>query len=283
MKRAIRAAILPTAFAVLWGQPAARKPFQAQSSSTINYGVAKDGLQTIEIVNTAYEVSAPKIPGHPADELLVLRKTIRSREVLGDMGVESAITLETWPLGAELKQKPLYVLTMSGVDARTLDNALWVAARGLEEVEWWSVYKLGTGQHLLDTYVPLLSFSISRAEQTLRYVGLEVPPDDTADARLKDPHVVAVLTYASADRVIREALVTCDDVKRAPVLRSFADATRSVTHAGTAATQSLRIAFSRSYPSAPATVTVTIPIVRDDLDVAHAQLPAGLHATVWKR
>src|ERR1039457_6099956 len=91
------------------------------------------------------------------------------------------------------------------------------------------IYKLGSGQHLFDTYVPLLSFSISRETVTTRYVGLEVPPDDTGDMRLKQPNVVAVLTYASEDRLIREALVTCDDPKQAQLLRSYADTTRAVS------------------------------------------------------
>ena len=56
-----------------------------------------------------------------------------------------------------------------------------------------------------------------------------MPEDNAADAKLKDPHVVAVLTYASAERVLREALITSDDPKQAQTLRSFADASRSVT------------------------------------------------------
>ncbi len=277
--------VLLTAFAVpaLLGQPSTRKPFQAQSSSTINYGLNKDGQETVEIVNTTYEVSGTNVPGRGPKERLLLRKTTRSKEVLGDIGVDAAITLETWPLGADVKQRALYAVTVTGLDAKTVDNSLWVAARGIEEVEWWSVYKLGTGQHLFDTYVPVLSFSTSRAEQTLRYAGLEVPPDDAHDSRLKDPHVVAVFTYASAERVIREALITCDDPKRARMLRSYSDAMRTVSVTGGVAAQALRIAFSQSYPAAPATVTVTIPLAGDDLDLARAQLPAGLHASVWRR
>ena len=61
------------------------------------------------------------------------------------------------------------------VDAKTVDGALLVILRGLEDTQWWSVYKLGTGERLFDTYVPLLGFSIRRDIQTMRYVGLEVP------------------------------------------------------------------------------------------------------------
>jgi hypothetical protein len=116
----------------------------------------------------------------------------------------------------------------------------------------------------------------------MRYAGLDVPEDQTADSRLKDPHVVGVLTYASAERVLRETLITSDDPKQAQTLRSFADASRSVTLIE-APTRALKLAISQNYPSAPATVVLTVPIVKDDLDLAHAQMPPHLHATPFKR
>ena len=88
--------------------------------------------------------------------------------------------------------------------------------------------------------------------------------------------MVGVLTYASAERVLREALITSDDPKQAQMLRSFADASRSVTLVETPG-RALKISISQNYPSAPATVALTIPIVRDDLDLAHAQMPPHLH------
>ena len=90
---------------------------------------------------------------------------------------------------------------------------------------------------------------------------------------------VAVLTYASAEHVISEGLITCDDPKLAQVLRSYADATRVTTFAG----GSIRVSISQNYPSPPKTITITIPIVRDDLDLARSQVPAGLHVAAWKR
>ena len=43
----------------------AHKPFQAQSPASILYGVNKDGQQTVEIANVAYEVTASGVPGRP--------------------------------------------------------------------------------------------------------------------------------------------------------------------------------------------------------------------------
>jgi hypothetical protein len=117
----------------------------------------------------------------------------------------------------------------------------------------------------------------------MRYVGLEVPPDDSKDARFNDRHVVGVLTYASEEKVIREALITCDDPKLAVLLRSYADETRTLTQSGSPKSQILRIAFSQAFPSPPATIAVVVPIAGDDLDLTQAKLPPRMHIAAWKR
>ena len=254
------------------------KPLGVQSSSTYTQ-TEKNGQTTVEIRNVTYHVSGIGVPGRPSGERLLLRKSTRSRHVLDEIGGLATVTLEAWPLGADPRQKALYSATITGDDAQVLENALWVVDRGVEDVQWWSVLKLATAQRLFDTYVPLVHFSISRETVTERYAGLEVPPDDTRDARLRDPRVVAVLEYASEDQVIREALITCDDPRRARLLRSYEDETREL--AGTP--QGLTIAFSQNYPSPPDTVTVAVPILNDDLDLARAKLPSGLHIAAWAR
>jgi hypothetical protein len=269
-------------------QPAARKappPVHAESPSTFNLTTAADGEQTVEIRNITYEVSGSQVPGRPLDERLLLRKTVRSKSVVTDIGVEATVTLEPWPLGQDPRQKPLYALTVGGTDGHFLDNALFVVSRGLEETEWWSAYKLGSGQHLFDTYVPLVRFSISRETVTRRYAGLEVPPDDSPDARLKQPNVVAVLSYASGERVIREAILTCDDPNRAALLRSYADSTRTLSLVEEAGQpiRTLKLEFMQNYPSPPNPLEVRIAVRNDDLDLAHAQLPPRLHLSAWRR
>jgi hypothetical protein len=273
------------------------RPVQSQSTSSFKSEVNKDGQRTVDSTNVAYDLSWSGVPGRPPDEHLVLRKTIRSRQVIEEKGIEATTTVDAWPLGIDFKQKPLYSISLSGVNCRLVNGDLLEFERGLNEVEWWSLYKLGTGEHMFDTYVPLVQFSISRETVTQRYVGLEAPVDDVADARLKDPHVVAVLTYASPDKVMREALITADNPEKAGILRSFADSSRTVTFVEreqvAAATskakrppepvRSLRIAISQNYPSAPQTVTIVIPIVKDDLDLAHATLPLRMHAKAWVR
>jgi hypothetical protein len=242
----------------------------AQPVSSYRYTVKGDE-KTIEITNVNYQVTSTD---------LVVRMTTHSKQIIGDMGMEASTITEAWKLGADLKTKPIYAVTVEGSESRIVEDALFVVSRGLEEVEWWSVYKLANGAHLFDTYVPLVKFSISRDTLTMRYAGLEVPEDNAKDARLREPHVVAVLTYASDAKVIREALITCDDLKQAPLLRSFADESRTLTESGG---KSLRVTFTQDFPSPPAPVTLVIPIAGDDLDLAHAQLPAHVHVAAWKR
>jgi hypothetical protein len=263
-------------------QPPHPSPVRAQSPSTV--ALSGNGeQQTLEINNVTYEVTGDFVPSRPKGQRLLLRQSNASKQVLGDIGQEASTTLEAWPLGVDVKQKPLYVLKVEGTGGKTLDTALFVADRGVEEVDWWSVYRLGTGQHLFDTYVPLVAFSISTEIEEQRYMGLEVPPDNSPDARLRAPNVVAVLSYASEARVKKEVLITCDDPKLAPLIRSYADATRTLTLSEGRPPRAVKIRFEMNYPSAPAPVTITLPLASDDLDIAHAQLPRSLHLAVWKR
>src|SRR5580704_1804411 len=133
----------------------------AQSNSSYKYTV-KDGEKTVEITNVTYEVTNYDV---------VLRTTTHSKHVVGDIGMEASTTVEAWKLGTDLKQKPLYAVTVEGTESRTVEGEVFVISRGLEEVEWWSVYRIANGAHLFDTYVPLVKFSTSRKEQILRYVG----------------------------------------------------------------------------------------------------------------
>src|SRR5580692_3622238 len=206
----------------------------AQPAASYKYTVKGDE-KTVEITNVSYELAG-------AD--LVLRKVTKSKQVIGDMGMEATTTTEAWKVGIDLKQKPLYSVTVEGTESRTVENEVFVVSRGLEEVEWWSVYRLADGTHLFDTYMPLVKFSTSRKEMILRYAGFNVPPDDSKDARLNDRHVVGVLTYASEAKVIREALLTCEDPKLAVLLRSYADETRTLTQGGGFNSQILRLSFS---------------------------------------
>jgi len=264
---------------------AADEPIAAQSPSTFNFG-EKDGSKTIEITNVSYLTTGSGIPGRPQGEELVLRTTTHSKQIVDEEGGDFSVGVEAWPLGTDFATKPLYAVMLEGVGATVEDGNVIVFDRGIEDVAWWSVYTLGGGTLLFDTYVPLLSFSLSRQVGEPRYVGLNVPPDDATDPKLKDPQIVGILAYAAADHVISKLLLTCSDVKRAAELRSYWDETRelSVLNATPAADNpklTLRIAWSANFPSAPNTVQALIPLKGDDFDAAHTKLPACMKAAPW--
>lgn len=247
----------------LWMTLAAAGLFaQTPSSVTVS---GKAGEETIEVRNTGFEVSGPE--GH----LLVLRKTEQIRRVIGDKGIEATTTLEAWPLRADRKGKPLYTVKVAGTEGRTVDNALFVVTRGLEEVDWWSVYRLSDGQRMFDTHVPLVRFATARDVLTMRYAGFEVPED--GDPRLKDATLIGVLHYASTDRELRQVEFRCADATRARLLRSYFDVQRRFDFAP--GKRALVLSISDAHPD----VTVEIPLEGDDLAVAKAKLPAGIRAT----
>lgn len=264
------------------GAQPAQHPFQAQGTSTVKLSTFDD-TQEVDITNVTYEVTPLSLPGRPGAERLLLRQTCTSKAILQEPESAATTMLEAWPLGVSLSQKPAYTISATGTAGRTVDGSLFVIDRGTGEVAWWSVYQLGTGRHLFDTYVPLLGFSISRETLAMRYIGLEVPPDDVADPRLKQPNVVCVITYASAEGRKREALLTAVNPKTAAELRSYSDATRTVSLVEGSPAKGIRILISQNAPAPANTLSLTIPLAADDLDVEHAQLPAGLTLSRWKR
>ena len=274
------------AAAILWamatGAQPAQQPFQARAASTVTLTKVGD-TEELDITNVTYEVTPTYVPGRPGAERLLLRQTCTSQAILEEPEWGATTVLEAWPLGASLSQKPIYTIKATGTGGRTVDGSLFVIERGTGELEWRSVYQLGTGQHLFDTYVPLVGFSISREALEMRYIGFEVPPDDVADARLKQPNVVGVITYASAEGKKHEALLTAATPKTAAELRSYSDATRTVSVVEGATPKGIRIFISQNAPSPANPISLTIPVAADDIDVEHAQLPAGFRLSRWKR
>ena len=271
----------------------AADPASTQATSSFEFR-EQDGAQTIDITNVTFMTTGSYVAGRPQEERLLLRTAIRTHEVVDEKGLDATVTVDAWPLGTDPAAKPLYTVNVDGVRATVTDNALLVIDRGTEDVDWWSIYALGTGARLFDTFVPLLLLPSSSDVQTPHYVGFEVPPDDATDPRLRDPSVVGVLAYSSAERVIQQVLVTCSDPERAALLRSYWDTTRELsrmrpgTIADPGAPPSVFLSWTSNSPTTPDASastrdTLSIGIKDDDLDVAHAVLPACIALAPWSR
>lgn len=85
---------------------------------------------------------------------------------------------------------------------------------------------------------------------------------------------MAVLTYASEDRPIRELLLTHSNATRARELRSYADTPHTLWFVAAPA-RSLRAKFGQ--------VEVTVPLKGDDLDAAAARVPPGMRVAPFQR
>ena len=179
----------------------------AQSASSLTV-TGKQGEEAVVIRNVSYELAAKT----------VLRKTEQTRQVIGDKGMEASTLIEAWPLGVDRKEKPKYTIKVEGVDARSLNYDLLIVTRGLEDTQWWSLYRLADGKPLFNTFVRPIHIP-----DTMTYAGYDVPAD--GDPRLKNPNLIGVIHLAGAEGTPRRIEIHANDAKRAIVLRSFADVT----------------------------------------------------------
>lgn len=152
----------------------------------------------------------------PLQAQLVLRQTQTTRQTVGEKGMEASTVLEVFGP----KDKLIYTLKVEGVDGRVFHDELYVISRGLEDVEWWSVYRLADGKPLFDTHVPVV-----RAGN--HYAGVDVPAD--GDARLKNPRLIAVVAIANEAGAVRRIELLAEDAARARLLRSYWDVRRKLT------------------------------------------------------
>ena len=108
---------------------AQQKPFQAQSTSSINYSVNKDGAQTVEIVNTAYEVTGQNVPGRkPLERLLLSRQRRHEDEIMKLLA--NVCALCCWPMVVALMALALPWRACPSCLGRATEKAAGAARRG---------------------------------------------------------------------------------------------------------------------------------------------------------
>src|SRR5450432_2341524 len=100
------------------------RAMQTGSPSTVQITTDKDGTKSVEIQNVSYQVSWSGLPGRPKDQRLLLRKMTHSKEIIGEKGMESTVTLEAWPFGTDTKFKPLYSVKAKGTDGQIVEGSM---------------------------------------------------------------------------------------------------------------------------------------------------------------
>jgi hypothetical protein len=197
-------------------------------------------------------------PGSRRPRRLLARLEVVTTEFSDSTG-EGRVRLDTWPLdsAADLRKPPLYTVVVPGRGA-SLD------ADGVMTVEHLagrhSTYSLTDGNWLFDADTPSAVFSPDGEHK--RYVALAQADDDMP------PGSVAVVTYATPRRVIRRLLLSADNPVRGRFLRGSVAMVRPVARLLDTSHRVLEV----SLPAG----TLSIALTNDDLDLATAQVPAGL-------
>jgi len=201
------------------------------------------------------------------------------------------VRLDAFDSKTGTSDKALYTVEADGSDAHILADCLFQIDRGLEDFEWWQINDLASGALLFETMAEPLIFATLDDDQIRsgRAAGFYVPPDDEADKKLADAHVVGLLTLASDGKVTSRLLVTASDPEKAAALRSYWDERRylSVVETGkdaalgpATAEQPLSkrpLSLEVSWPVAG--LALRLPIGPGGLKTEGATIPNGLQVT----
>jgi len=215
-------------------------------------------------VNIAFHPMAVLVPGDPRPQRLLIRLEVATTEFAAATG-DGRVRLDVWPVESvgDLRKAPLYTVVVPGRSANLDPEGMMLVERGNGRR---SAYALGDGAWLYDADVPVASFVIDAEHR--RYAALAQADDDMPLG------AVAVLSFASPQRVIRRLLISADDAARGRFLRGSVAMTRPVARLEDAKRRVLEVPL-------PAGI-LRMAFVGDDLDLATAEIPAGLKLTELK-
>ncbi len=207
-------------------------------------------------------VILPRLKDHRPPPILVRFDV--SNSVFADSGAEGAVHLQAWPLKgpATLERTPLYNVTVPGRSARIQHGDLLMVSHGGGRK---SAYSLSNGRWLFDADAPIAVFTepdTSAAEGGRRLIAVAQSPDGVIG------NGVAVLAYATPERILSRVLLYAHDPVRARFLRGTVSMTRAVERIDSAGKRVLELQL-------PAGL-VRIGIQPDSLDLAAASVPDGL-------
>ncbi|MGH6879607.1 hypothetical protein [Hypericibacter sp.] len=229
---------------------------------------------------------------HDADRMLLRLHLTRKWDVNSPEG-EGHVRLDAFDAKAGTSGTPLYTVEAEGSAAQILPDCLLQIDRGLEDLEWWQINDLASGTLLFETMAEPLVFATLDDDQirSTQAAGFYVPPDDEADKKLADPHVVGLLTLATDGKIATRLLVTAADPAKAAALRSYWDERRYLAVVETGKPGALGAATAEQPLSKrPLSVEVSwpvaglalrLPIGPAGLKTEGAVIPAGLKVAPW--
>jgi len=218
----------------------------------------QDGRMAGRATNIGFTPLSVLMPTDPRPRRLLMRLEVISAEFSAAIG-EGRVRLDAWPIdeAKDLRQPPLYTVVVPGRAANLdPDGMLMVEHAGSRR----SAYSLVDGHWLFDADVPLAAFSTEGERR--RYVALAQADDDMPSGS------VAVITFASSQRPIRRLLLAAQDPSRGRFLRGSISMTRPVARLDDSRQRQLEVPLASG--------TLRIAITGDDIDLANAQVPAGL-------
>jgi hypothetical protein len=208
----------------LSGLIVASLPAGAEGIAATSKASAKGDARTLD--NTIFAFSSCR-QELDADRML-LRLHMTANWDANSPESQGHVRLDAFDSKTGTSGKPLYTVEADGSDAHILADCLFQIDRGLEDFEWWQINDLASGTLLFETMAEPLIFATLDDDQirSSRAAGLYVPPDDEADKKLADAHVVGLLTLATDGKVTSRLLVTASDPEKAAALRSYWDERR---------------------------------------------------------
>jgi hypothetical protein len=276
MRTALAAALL----AMVAGSAAAADP--EPSAVTVT---RQDGQVTVNIRNVTHALTGDIVSPRGQRERLLLRLEATTTEVLGEKGVEGSVRLTALPLTPDAR--PVFEIAEKGRNIAVDEEGL--IAIDLDDCCSFErvYYSPWTGEPLFQASAPPAWVEIGKEFRTHRVAAFRAATDDLLGAGALPVTSVGVITYAAADRVIRQIVIEAPDETRARELRSIWDeqfalawvdaATGSPLPSDVAARPGTRPALRLLFVQA--NVDLRIPLIDDDLRADQMRDGGGLAFT----
>ena len=234
---------------------------------------------TFTLTSQSYVLTGEVASSRGRRERILLNIATVTRETQGEKGIQG--TVEISARVADREMPLLYSLRLPA-RAAALDGSGLVAA-DLDDCCTFhrEYYDPATGERLFESTVPIASLTLEGARYKRRIAAFVAKMDGNEDHGTWGDNTIGLISYAAADRVIRQVFVTSEDPTVARRLRSFDDERTTLTwidgRSGApivsvsdhgAVQPQLRLHFSTSG------IEVKIPLENDELVLKEP--PAGL-------